>query len=114
MENPVISCPHCQLQVLPVFYFCPNCGKQLRPKPIAVSLGRQLGVYLLSFFFPPLGFPIALRYIKQQNKKTKIIGMISLAVIAVSIGAAVYTYILFVQRFYSLYPQLISGQPLGY
>ena len=99
MENPASLCPHCHLQIVSAFYFCPHCGKQLRTKPIVVSLGRQLVVYFISFFFPPLGLPFALRYIKQENKKTRIIGIIALCLIIVSFGAALYAYIIFVQQF---------------
>lgn len=111
---PSVSCPSCKLPVLSEFYYCPNCGKQQRAKPIEVSAGKQVGVYLLGFFMPPLAIPFALRYIKQPNKKTRIIGMAVLSLVIVSIGLSLYGYVLFLQQFYSLYTQLNSTQTFGY
>jgi len=55
MENISAVCPTCHQPVSPEDYFCPNCGKDLKAKPLSVSITTQIGIYLLSIFLPPLG-----------------------------------------------------------
>ena len=114
MGAPLATCTNCALPVLAEFYFCPNCGKQLRVKSITVSVGRQVGLYLLTLFMPPVGIPFAIRYIKQPNKKTKTVGIIILSIVILSIGFTLYGYALFIQYFYGMYTKLGSTQMLGY
>ena len=99
MESASSVCPGCSLPVLSEFYFCPNCGKVLRPKPLTVSLGRQIGVYVLSFFLPPLGLYPAFKYIKQSDPKTKLIGWIAVILTIVSIFLSLYILAGFMQQF---------------
>ncbi|HEX8931611.1 MAG TPA: zinc ribbon domain-containing protein, partial [Patescibacteria group bacterium] len=84
-ESEMPLCPNCKLPVLADFYYCPNCSQQLRPKPISVSLLKQIGVYLLSFFLPPFGLYPAIKYIRQSDPKTKIIGWVAIALTVISI-----------------------------
>lgn len=79
------ACPKCHLPVLPVFYFCPNCGKNLRPKPLSTSTGKQIGIYLLSFFLPPLGLWPGIRYLFQKSGKAKVVGVIAVLLTMISV-----------------------------
>lgn len=79
------TCPKCQLPILSNFYFCPNCGKSLRPKPLSTSIGKQLGVYLLSLFIPPFGLVPAFKYLLQKETKAKVVGGVAIILTAVSI-----------------------------
>lgn len=83
------NCPQCHLQVLQIFYFCPNCGKNLRPKPLSISLGKQIGIYLLSFFLPPLGLLPGFKYLFQEEAKAKLVGVIALILTIISIFVTV-------------------------
>ena len=78
MDTPAKICPKCALPILSEFYFCPNCGKQLRSKPISVSIMKQTGVYLLSFLLPPLGLYPGIKYILHGDTKTKVVGVIAI------------------------------------
>ena len=113
-QQHLTPCPNCQLPLLSEFYFCPNCGKQVRVKSINVSIGRQIVLYFLSIFLPPAAFPFAIRYIKQPNKKTQIVGVIVLCLGIASIVFSVYAYAIFIQQFYSMYTQLGSSRAFGY
>lgn len=113
-QNHFTPCPNCKLPLLTDFYFCPNCGKQVREKPITISTRRQIVLYLLSMFFPPVALPFAIRYIKQQNKHTRIIGFVVFFLAIGSMGASLYAYAVFIQQFYALYTQLGSPQAFGY
>ena len=105
MEQTV-TCPKCNIPVLANFYFCPNCGKQLRPKAIDVSVIKQIGVYLLSFLLPPLGLYPAIRYIRQPKNSTKVIGWVAVVLTIISYVLTIYTFIGFMQQFSAVYTQL--------
>ncbi|HUQ85261.1 MAG TPA: hypothetical protein VM077_02955 [Candidatus Limnocylindrales bacterium] len=81
--NPI--CPGCHIQILPMFYFCPNCGKNLRPKPFSISIGKQVGLYLLSFFVPPFGLVPGIKYLFQKSGKAKVVGVVAICLTAISI-----------------------------
>ncbi len=85
-----LKCPYCGAPIDASFYFCPNCGKKLRIKPEETSVIRQIGVYLLSFFLPPLGLWPAYRYLRQKDGKSKTIGWIAVILTIVSLILAVW------------------------
>lgn len=115
MEEVTTSvCPNCTLPVLADFYFCPNCGKQLRDKAITLSLGRQIGVYLLSFFLPPLGLYPAFKYIKQPDPKTRMVGWISLILTIVSVVISIAAFAGFMKQVSDTLNAVGSGQMTGY
>ena len=84
MENPV-TCPFCHVEVRSTDYFCFNCGKNLKPKPPSTSLTQQIIVYLEGFFLPPYGIIIGIRYLRQKDNTSKIIGIISIILTILSI-----------------------------
>jgi hypothetical protein len=84
MEN-VVFCPVCHLQVRPTDYFCFNCGKNLRSKPLSTSLNQQIIMYLESFFLPPYGLIIGMRYLKQKDDASKIVGVVAIILTVISI-----------------------------
>jgi len=87
---PKLFCPSCHTSILPAFYFCPNCGKALRPKPLSTSLGKQISVYLISFFLPPFGLGPAFRYLSQKGALAKTIGIVAILLTTFSLAVAVY------------------------
>ena len=84
MENSPV-CPVCHLEVKSTDYFCFNCGKNLRPKPLSTSLTKQITIYLESFFLPPYGLIIGLRYLKQKDNASKIVGIAAIVLTVISI-----------------------------
>lgn len=87
------TCPSCKMLTYAVYYYCPNCGKQLRARPLSTSVGRQIGIYLLSIFMPPFGFWPGFKYLMQPNTKAKIIGFIAVALtIASTVITTYYTF----------------------
>lgn len=82
--EPTPVCPSCHIQVQPSFYFCPNCGRKLKTKPIDVSILKQIWIYAVSFFLPPLGLKW-ISYVGNPNLKTKIVGWIAIALTLISI-----------------------------
>ncbi len=70
-------CPGCHVEVRPTDYFCFNCGKNLKPKPPSTTLTTQIILYLESVLLPPYGIIIGIRYLRQKDGASKIVGIIS-------------------------------------
>src|SRR5438270_9534411 len=79
------TCQHCHNPVTDEDYFCPNCGKKLKDKPLSTGIGRQILVYLISFFLPPFGLPFAFRYFKQHDDRARIIGYVVIGLTIISV-----------------------------
>ena len=66
---------------------------------MSTSVATQIGVYLLSFFLPPFGLIPALRYMRQTDRKSKIIGVVAIVLTAISLVVSVYYAIIFINQF---------------
>jgi len=86
-----MPCSSCHVQVMPSANFCPNCGNPLRTMPPPTSVSRQIIVYLVSFFIAPFGLWYAWKYLKQNDKKSKIIGWIAIALTLAAVAVAIWT-----------------------
>ena len=92
MESGVVSpgiCRVCHQAVLPTYYFCPNCGTELHPRPLSTSLEAQIKVYLHSIILPMIVFITiskwqGYKYYKSDNPEAKQIGVIAIALIVFS------------------------------
>lgn len=84
MEETLL-CPICQFKVQSDWFFCPNCAKELKEKVPEISIGKQILIYLVSFFLTPLGLGWGLKYIKSKDNKIRNIGIISIVLTVVSI-----------------------------
>jgi hypothetical protein len=87
---PEIICPSCCAPMLSSANFCSNCGKALRALPPATSVPRQILVYLVSFFLAPLGLWYAWKYLRQDDRKSKIIGTVAIALTIAAVAAALW------------------------
>jgi hypothetical protein len=83
-------CPFCNFVIIDPenSFFCPNCGKQLKEKPITVL--KQIGIYALSFFLPPLGLFPGIKYLFVKNTKVKIIGLVAIILTIISCALTVW------------------------
>lgn len=85
MENNLpLICPSCQTQLPANAYFCFNCGKKIKEPPQNTGILKQIGLYLLSILLPPLGLWPAVKYLKQEDQKSKIIGAVCVALTILS------------------------------
>lgn len=103
-------CPNCKLPVLTNFYFCPNCAKSLRPKPLSVSVGKQIGIYLLSVLLPPLGLWPAFKYLKQEDDKAKIVGLVAIVLTIISTIVTIYFAVGLFNQLNQQINQQLNGQ----
>ena len=83
MENT--TCPNCHSEVRPTDYFCFNCGKNLKPAPPVVTIASQVVLYAKSVLLPPLGIWWALPYLKANDQKSKIIGVVAVVLTFLSL-----------------------------
>jgi hypothetical protein len=81
----ILICPGCHQPVAPIDYFCPNCGKNLRPSPLSTSPASQILLYLKTIILPPFGFYWGYRYLRQSDTTSKIVGLITILITLVEI-----------------------------
>lgn len=97
--EPIVSfskhCPACGVEVTETAYFCSNCGKSIRVKPGATDVWHQILIYLVSFFLAPFGLSYALKYLRQPDRKSKIIGLVSLILTIVAIVTVIWLSVWF-------------------
>lgn len=84
-------CPACHQAVEPAYYFCPNCGHNLKPAPPKTSPGSQIELYLKSILLPPFGFIWGYHYLKQKDTKSKLIGLTAIVLTLVILVVVVKT-----------------------
>jgi hypothetical protein len=109
MEIALVPCPSCQFQTQPDWYFCPNCAKELREKPPVISVGKQIFMYLVSFFLTPLGLGWGIKYIKFKDQKTKTIGIICIVLTALSLIFMVMSVKSFIDQYGKMLNNLIPS-----
>jgi hypothetical protein len=85
MEEIEKICPQCHVTVRPTDYFCYNCGHNLQPVPPSISLADQLALYIKSILLPPFGVLWAIKYLKQNSNKSKIVGLTAIILTLVSL-----------------------------
>ena len=79
------ACPKCQNNIFPTDFFCSVCGYKLKEKPLSTSFFKQLSIYLISFLLPPLGLIPAIKYIRRDERKFKLIGIIAVILTLASV-----------------------------
>jgi hypothetical protein len=80
-----IICSNCRSKEPAGSFFCSNCGKQLREKPPAATIARQITVYSVSLFLPPFGLWYAWKYLKQADPSLRKIGIAAIILTFVSV-----------------------------
>lgn len=84
MDTTTTTCPQCHIAVRPEYYFCYNCGKNLKEAPPSISIEKQLMLYLGSIVLPPMGIIWAVKYLKQPAQKYKIVGITAIVLTVLS------------------------------
>ncbi len=90
MNNALeILCPLCHNAVSDSANFCSQCGKKLKEPPLSTTVARQILIYSVSFFLAPFGLGYAFKYLKQRDRKTRTIGIVSLALTILAIVSVI-------------------------
>lgn len=103
------SCSVCKQTIEVSWNFCPNCGNTLRVKPLSTSITRQIGIYALSFFLPPFGLGYAFKYIRQNDRKVRIIGIISIILTILSTAALIISFKMFMDYYSKILNNINTG-----
>ena len=93
-----LTCKFCSFPISENFYFCPNCGKKLKEPPLSTSIGKQIGVYALSIFLPPLGLWPGIKYLLQKERSAKAIGLVAIILTIISTILTIYLTIGFLSN----------------
>jgi len=110
-----LHCPSCKFEVFENSYFCPNCGKKLKEPPLSTSIGKQIGIYLISIFLPPFGLYPGIKYLLQKDQKRKLIGSIAVVLTVISTVATVWLSVAIFNQFNSTFTnQIMQYQHIGY
>ncbi len=113
MDNIPLVCPACHQPVVPEWYFCPNCGKELKAKPVKVSAATQIGIYALSVFLPPLGIWPGIKYLFKESRGAKIVGTIAIVLTIISSSIATWLIFHYLQNYLAIYSGLINPSGLN-
>lgn len=107
--NPSI-CPNCNEILLPGTNFCPKCGFQISQVSTAISIGRQIYIYVISLLLPPLGLIWTFKYLRHPTDQKKRIALIAAVLTVVSIIFSIWFTVGFFQ---GIQQQVNSYQNLG-
>jgi len=113
-SSSTTPCPFCRVQIDAIDYYCPNCGKKVREKPLSTGIGRQVIVYAVSLLLPPFGLVWVPRYWKISGSGKKIaLAIIVLTVI--SLVVSIWIAVDFVHAFDTALQKEMGSYPsLGY
>ena len=78
------TCPVCHQAISPGFYFCPNCGNNLKEEPVKISIISQIGLYIFSILLPPFGLWPGIKYAKKKSPQARQVGYIMIALTLIS------------------------------
>lgn len=84
MDNSASVCSVCHQPVLDSYYFCPNCGYNLKEKSAPVSVMMQIGLYALAIFLPPLGLWPGIKYMLKKNPQARWVGAVTIVLTVAS------------------------------
>lgn len=98
-------CPHCKFPIQDTFFFCPNCGHEIKKSPNLISVPKQIVLYLVAFLLPPFGLIPGLKYLMSPESKVKMVGGVMVGLTVISI---IITFIIF-QSIASQYTELLNG-----
>jgi hypothetical protein len=92
-------CFYCHQPILATYYYCPNCGTNLRAGQLSTSESAQAWLYIFSIILPMLGFLFITKwkgwkYYKSQDPRTHQIGTIAIALVIISTAGTIwYAYV---------------------
>ncbi len=116
---PASICPVCHAPVLPEYYFCPNCGTNLRAAPPKTDALTQAGIYLFSIVLPMIAFIAVTRwpgikYMRSGDPRARAVGITATVLLAAStIITCWLAYVWIVQAMQSAQQSVQSINTLG-
>ncbi len=89
VQAAAATCTVCHQPLLPTYYFCPNCGHEIRQAPLPTTSEAQLKIYAHSFLLPMILFFTITKwkgytYFKSEDPQAKQIGTIAIAILVLT------------------------------
>lgn len=84
MDSSQLICPKCQTIAIPGSRFCANCGTPLNVGAFTISIGKQIWIYFVSIFLPPLGLVWTFKYLRLKDSQPRKIALIAAVLTIVS------------------------------
>jgi len=88
------TCPSCHTAVRVTDFYCFNCGTNLHPEKPSTTVTAQIWLYVKSAVLVPFGIFWAIPYLRQSDKKSRIIGWVSIIITVV-----VVIYLMFATKY---------------
>lgn len=111
MDEVVTSavCPSCHVAVKPTDYFCGNCGKNLHPVPLGTTVVDLAKLYLGSVFLAPMGIFWGMRYLREKEDKSKIVGIVAMLLSVLTLIIAIQYTVTFMNTINSQVGKQLQG-----
>jgi uncharacterized transporter YbjL len=100
LNSQIVKCPRCKIIVSENDYFCRNCGLALKSRLEDTSILKQILIYFVSFFLAPFGLGYTFSYLRRSDKKSKIIGAVSLILTILAIIVIIYLGYMYIKQKY--------------
>ena len=110
MDSSQLVCPKCGTIAIPGSKFCSTCGTLLPIGPVTLSVSRQIWIYFVSFFLPPLGLVWVFKYFRSTSPQLQRIALIATILTVVSIILTIWAT---AGIFQTVQSQLNTYQNLG-
>lgn len=104
------QCPSCHVSTQSEWFFCPSCGKVLQEKPVHITVGKQILIYLVSFFLAPLGLVWGIRYVRNKDRKVKIVGVVCIVLTLVALTITIVAFSVAMDRYVRMLNNLSTGK----
>ncbi len=98
-------CNRCHSEINSSFYFCPHCGHKIKEPPYHFTIIGTISILLISFLFPPFGLIPGIRYLKNKDKKAKLIGALAIIVTII----ATVLFIIFIKQYLEMVNTTINS-----
>ncbi len=72
---------------------------QLKDQALSITVGKQIFIYLMSALLPPLGLWPAIKYLKQKDQKSRMIGFIAIVLTIISTVITIWFTLGFINTF---------------
>lgn len=108
-----LTCPKCATTTPIDSFFCPGCGYKYKDPPPSTGVGRQIWLYFISFFLPPLGIFPGIKYMRAQESKARLIGAVCIILTIVSFAITVFASIGFINTYRQILSTGVGAGSLG-
>jgi hypothetical protein len=83
-----------------------EASQEAQKASLSTTIGKQIVIYLISFFLPPFGLIYAFKYLKADDEKAKRIGQITVILTIISLLLNFWL----LKTVFDSVPQLINSQ----